>query len=136
MPTSAQLAFVNACLNATAGVLLVLGYLTIRRGQRNTHRKLMLAAFAVSVAFLGSYLTRRGLYGETLYTGTGPLRTVYFAILISHVGLAIVTVPLVLRTLFLAHAQRFDAHRRMARITFPIWLYVSVTGVIVYNMLY
>jgi putative membrane protein len=97
---------------------------------------LMVAAFVVSCLFLASYVTRFALSGDTKFGGEGAIRYVYFALLISHVLLAVAVPPLAIRTLYLAVKKRFDAHRRIARITFPIWLYVSVTGVLVYLMLY
>ncbi|MFW6051157.1 MAG: DUF420 domain-containing protein [Myxococcota bacterium] len=130
------LALLNACLNATAATLLVLAYASIRRGRVQAHRRLMVAALVVSSLFLVSYLTRYGLSGDTPFRGEGWLRPVYFAILISHVLLAMAVVPLVLRTVYLAVRERFADHRRIARITLPIWMYVSVTGVVVYLMLY
>ncbi|MBI4578432.1 MAG: DUF420 domain-containing protein [Planctomycetes bacterium] len=132
----------NACLNATAAVLLVAGYRAIRRGDVRTHRRRMIAAFLVSIAFLTSYVTyhvtrqvHEGV-GHTPFTGPAGLRPAYFALLISHLLLAIVTLPMVVVTLALALRGRFDRHRRLARWTWPIWMYVSVTGVIVYLMLY
>ena len=130
------LAMLNACLNATAGVLLVIAFVMIRKRNVTAHKRLMSGAFVVSCLFLCSYLTRMAIAGDTPFEGTGSIRYVYFAVLISHVILAIAVVPLVLRTLWLAHHERFEAHRRLARWTFPIWLYVSVTGVVVYLMLY
>lgn len=127
---------VNATLNATATVLLGYGYYLIRRKRIEQHRRVMLAAFAVSTIFLICYLVYHFQVGSVKYTGTGPLRAVYLTILLTHVVLA-ATVPfLALRTLYLAWKQRFEQHRRIARITWPIWIYVSITGVIVYLMLY
>jgi len=127
---------VNAALNATSAVLLSLGWLAIRAGRRERHRALMLAALATSALFLASYLTRVALTGTHRFPGTGLLRTAYVAVLGSHTVLAAVALPLVLRTLWLALRGRFDAHRRIARWTLPVWLYVSATGVVVYVMLY
>ncbi len=127
---------VNAALNATSAVLLVLGFRAIRAGRRETHRAFMLAAFASSVLFLVSYVTRIALTGTHRFPGGGALRVAYLAILGSHTLLAALTAPLVLRTLFLAFGERFPAHRRIARLTLPVWLYVSVTGVAVYVLLY
>lgn len=131
---------VNALLNGTASVLLVAGLLAIRRGRRGLHAGLMRAATVVSAAFLASYLhyhfgTQKEL-GPTPFRGTGAWRVAYFVLLATHVVLAIVNLPMVLRVLWLAHRERWDAHKRLARITFPIWLYVSVTGVLVYLALY
>lgn len=126
----------NAALNTTCAALLTLGYLAIRRGNVARHKACMGLAFLTSIVFLASYLTHHALHGSTRFTGTGPVRPLYFAILLTHTVLAVVIVPLVLRTLYLALRGRFDAHRRIARWTLPLWLYVSVTGVIVYWMLY
>ena len=127
---------VNATLNGTSAVLAVLGWRAIRAGDRARHRALMLAAFAASVLFLAAYLTRVALTGTHAFPGTGALRTAYLAILASHTVLAALAAPMVLRTLFLGLRERFPAHRRIARATLPIWLYVSVTGVAVYVLLY
>lgn len=126
----------NALLNATSAALLVAGYLNIRRGRREAHRRLMLAAFATSVVFLTSYLVLRYHAGVTHFTGQGWIRPVYFAILLSHTLLAAGMLPLVLVTLGRALRGRFDLHARIARWTLPVWLYVSVTGVLVYLILY
>ncbi|MHC4836779.1 MAG: DUF420 domain-containing protein [Planctomycetota bacterium] len=130
------LASMNATLNGTAAILLFLGYRAIRNGQRDTHRKLMSSAFLMSALFLVGYLTRMIVFGDKKFEGTGALRPVYFTILISHVILAIISLPLILTTLYRASKEEFERHRKLARITFPMWAYVSVTGVIVYLMLY
>ena len=127
---------VNASLNASAAVLLTAGFLFIRRKRIDAHRACMTAAFTVSALFLVSYLTHHALHGSTRFQGTGPARTLYFAILLSHTLLAVAIVPLALRTLALARRNRIAEHRRIARWTLPLWLYVSVTGVVVYWMLY
>jgi len=127
---------VNATLNATSAVLLFVGYRAIRAKRIARHRMAMQAAFVTSAVFLVSYLTRFYLTGAHRFPGGGWLKIAYFTILFSHMVLAVATVPLVLRTLYLARAARFVEHRKIARITFPIWMYVSVTGVIVYVMLY
>lgn len=127
---------VNALLNACSGVLVFLGWRAIRAGARDVHRKLMLAACASSVLFLASYCTRVALTGTHRFPGTGALRTVYLVVLGSHTVLAALTLPLVLRTVFLSLSSRFPEHRRIARFTFPVWMYVSVTGVLVYVLLY
>lgn len=126
----------TAALNATAAVLLVAGLVAIRGGRRELHRRLMIGAFAASTAFLAVYLLRHGLVGSTRYTGEGALRAVYLGILLSHTVLAVALVPLVLGTLRHSLRGRFPQHRRLARVTLPIWLYVSVTGVVVYLMLH
>lgn len=131
---------VNAVLNGTAAVLLLLGWLAIRAGRRERHARLMVAAFLVSAAFLTSYLyyhlVVQRTTGPVRYRGTGLARSAYLALLLTHVVGAIVNLPMVLRTLFLAHKGAWDRHRRLARRTFPLWLYVSVTGVLVYLVLY
>lgn len=127
---------VNAALNGTCTVLLLIGYVLIRKRKIDAHRVVMVAAFVVSAIFLASYLTYHALHGSTRFTHTGVVRYVYFVTLLTHVVLAAVNLPMVLITLYRAARQQFDKHRRIARWTFPIWLYVSVTGVIVYFMLY
>ena len=129
---------INAVLNASSAVLLVTGRVLIARGRRAAHRAVMLAALATSTLFLVSYLYYHwpGHGGIVYFHGMGWTRTLYFAILISHTILAIVIVPMVLITLARGLREQFDRHRAIARWTFPIWLYVSVTGVIVYFMLF
>jgi uncharacterized membrane protein YozB (DUF420 family) len=126
----------NAVLNATAAGLLVLGWLQIRKGRVAAHRAAMLGALAVSAAFLTSYVVYHAHAGSRPFQGTGPIRAVYFTILITHVVLAAAIVPMVIVTLARALRERFDRHARLARWTLPLWLYVSVTGVLVYLMLY
>ena len=130
------LATTNAVLNALATVLLVAGWVAIARGNWRAHRAAMIAAFVVSAVFLVCYLTYHYLVGHVPFRGQGPVRTVYFAILISHIVLAVFVPILALRMFFLAWKGRWDAHRRLGKITMPIWLYVSVTGVVIYAMLY
>lgn len=127
---------VNAALNTTSAVLLVLGYVLIRRKRISAHRACMLAAVGTSALFLISYLTYHFHHGATRFTGAGAIRVLYFVVLISHTVLATAILPLVMVTVFRALRGRFEAHRRIARWTLPIWLYVSVTGVAVYWMLY
>ena len=127
---------VNASLNALSTILLTAGWVCIRRRQIGRHRAFMLSALATSVLFLTSYLVYHAKVGSVPFPGQGAVRTVYFAILITHVILAATIVPLALITLSRALAGRFDRHRRIARWTLPIWLYVSVTGVVIYLMLY
>jgi uncharacterized membrane protein YozB (DUF420 family) len=127
---------VNATLNAIATVFLVLGWVFIRRGAVQRHRLMMIAALVCSALFLASYLVYHYHAGSRPFTGTGPIRAVYFTILITHVILAMAIVPMVLMTVVHAWRERFDRHRRIARWTLPLWLYVSVTGVLVYLMLY
>jgi putative membrane protein len=131
-----SLAAVNATLNGTAAVLLLCGRLAIARRRTRTHRALMLSAFVVSALFLCSYLTRVALTGTHVDPHRGWLHAAYLAILTTHVLLAILVVPLVVTALVFAFRQRFSRHRTVARWTFPIWLYVSVTGVVVYVVLY
>jgi uncharacterized membrane protein YozB (DUF420 family) len=126
----------NAVLNGTAAVLLVLAWRAIRGGEERRHRALMLAATGVSVLFLTSYLFYHYHHGSTRFTGEGPIRLVYFSILISHTVLAAALVPMVIATLTLALRGRRERHRRIARFTWPAWMYVSVTGVVIYLMLY
>jgi putative membrane protein len=131
-----QLPTLNAALNTFSAVLLCAGYLFIRAKNVRAHRACMLSAFACSALFLVSYLIYHYQVGSVAYKGQGGIRAVYFAILLTHTILATAVVPLALITLYRAWREKFDAHRRIARWTFPIWLYVSVTGVIVYLMLY
>ncbi|NJD09064.1 MAG: DUF420 domain-containing protein [Gemmatimonadetes bacterium] len=126
---------VNATLNATTAVLLAVGYRLIRLGHRRAHRAVMLSAFALSVLFLVSYLWYHAHAGTTRFPGRGWVRPLYFAILLSHTVLAAAIVPLVLVTLTRALRADVSAHRRLARWTLPIWLYVSATGVVIYAML-
>lgn len=128
----------NALLNGIAMVLLSLGLAFIRAGRREAHRRCMLGAFTASIVFLISYVTHKALvHGvHTRIGAEGLLRTAYHAMLLTHVLLAAAIPPLALVTLSRALRERFDAHRRIARITWPIWMYVSVTGVLIYFMLY
>jgi uncharacterized membrane protein YozB (DUF420 family) len=126
----------NAVLNATAAVLLSWGYVMIRRRRVPVHRAVMIAAFVTSTLFLVSYVVYHAQAGSRPFTGHGPIRAVYFTILITHVVLAAAIVPLSLVTLARALRGRYELHRRIARWTLPIWLYVSITGVVVYLMLY
>jgi uncharacterized membrane protein YozB (DUF420 family) len=126
----------NALFNATSAVLAATGWWLIRRRRRDAHRRLMLAAFAASTLFLVGYLTYHFQVGSVRFTGHGVVRTFYLALLLSHTVLAALIVPLVLVTLSRALRGRFEAHRRIARYTIPLWLWVSVSGVVVYWMLY
>lgn len=127
----------NACLNATSGALLACGYFAIRAGKREVHKWFMVSAFWVSVTFLVSYLIYHFRVGKVvLFQGQGWIRPVYFTILISHTILAVVIVPLIVITLRRAWTEKFDKHRAIAKWTLPLWFYVSVTGVIVYLMVY
>lgn len=133
---------INASLNATAAFLLGFGYVAIRRKRVERHKRCMVGAVVVSALFLACYVMYHFLkhqatgQGHTSFQGTGIIRPIYFVLLISHVILAIVNLPMVLITLYFAGKGRFDTHRRVARWTWPIWMYVSVSGVIVYLMLY
>ncbi|MGE5303714.1 MAG: DUF420 domain-containing protein [Alphaproteobacteria bacterium] len=136
MISTAHLPTLNAALNSLSAVLLVIGFLYIRFNNRRAHKTFMLAALACSTLFLVSYLVYHYQVGSVPFKGQGWIRPLYFSILLSHTILAAVVVPLVLITVTRGLRERFDAHRRIARWTFPVWLYVSVTGVVVYWMLY
>ena len=127
---------INAILNGTTALLLVAGYLLILNKKRSIHKKVMLAAFATSITFLISYLYYHAHVGSVPFKGAGFIRPVYFTILISHTILAMAIVPMAIVTLTRALSSRFDKHRKLARLTLPLWIYVSVTGVVVYVMLY
>jgi len=135
-PAVAVLPLVNACLNATSAALLTLGYVFIRRKQVTAHKTCMVSALTVSTLFLVSYVTYHALAGSRPFTGRGVLRLVYFPLLVSHIVLAAAIVPLALTTVYRALRNDFARHVRIARVTLPLWLYVSVTGVVVYWMLY
>jgi uncharacterized membrane protein YozB (DUF420 family) len=126
----------NAILNGTAAVLLLTGYVLIRQGKRDAHKKVMLTAFSVSIVFLISYLIYHSQTGVLHYPHTGPIRTVYFTILFTHTVLAALVPFLAVITLRRGLKGLYVKHKRLARWTFPIWMYVSVTGVVVYLMLY
>lgn len=134
--TVADLPALNASLNALSAILLVTGFGFIRRRQIERHRACMVGALGVSTAFLLSYVVYHAEHGSTPFLGQGWIRPVYFSLLASHVVLAIAVLPLALVTLHRAWRADFARHRRIAAITFPIWMYVSVTGVVVYWMLY
>lgn len=133
--TLADLPTLNAALNATSAVLLLLGWGLILRRKIDAHRRAMLSAFGCSIVFLVSYLVYHFQVGSVKFQGTGAVRTVYFAILLTHTVLAAAVPFLAVITLSRALARRFDRHKRIARWTLPIWLYVSVTGVVVFLML-
>lgn len=134
--TVRDLPTLNATLNGLAALFLLCGFVLIRAGRREAHRRAMLAAVTCSAIFLVSYLVYHAQVGSVRFTRTGPIRTVYLTILLTHTVLAAVILPLVLVTLRRAWRGDFARHRRLARITFPLWAYVSVTGVVVYWMLY
>jgi putative membrane protein len=129
-------AALNATLNGTSAILLAAGYAAIRTGKREAHKRFMISAFVVSCVFLASYLVYHYRVGHVPFPGHGLIRTVYFVLLFSHVTLAFVIVPLILITLRRAWTEKFDRHRAIAKWTLPLWFYVSVTGVIVYWMVY
>lgn len=126
----------NATLNGIAGAFLLLGFYFIRRGQIERHRRSMLAAFTTSTLFLISYVIYHANVGSRPFTGVGPIRLVYFTILITHIILAAAIVPMALLTLKRGLVRDDARHRRIARITWPVWMYVSITGVMIYLMLY
>ena len=138
----ADLPAVNACLNGLSAVFLTAGYYFIRRKDQNAHRNCMIAAFAASALFLACYLTYHGYLayylhqGPTVFRNPAGFRPVYLAILLTHSLLAVVIVPLTLITLRRALQQRFELHKKVARWTWPLWMYVSVTGVLIYLLLY
>jgi putative membrane protein len=127
---------VNATLNATSGVLLLIGYVLIRARRIDLHRKVMIAAFAASALFLVCYVIYHAQVGNVRFTRQGFVRPVYFTILITHVSLAFLVLPLAIVTLSRGLSAKYQMHRRIARWTLPIWMYVSVTGVLVYVLLY
>ncbi|MGC4048754.1 MAG: DUF420 domain-containing protein [Paludibaculum sp.] len=126
----------NACLNSLSAILLVIGYVLIRRRNFDAHKKVMLAAFTTSTLFLISYLTYHFQVGSVRFQHPGAIRTVYLTILLTHTILAAAVAPMAIITLYRAWNGQLARHRKLARITLPIWLYVSVTGVVVYLMLY
>ena len=129
------LPFVNAFFNSVSAAAIVMGVRAIRGGRRDVHQRWMFTALASSAVFLVSYVIYHALHGDSRFLGQGVVRPIYFAILISHILLSIVALPMVLSTFYLSLSGRFSAHRRLARWTFPIWLYVSITGVVVFGML-
>jgi uncharacterized membrane protein YozB (DUF420 family) len=129
-------AALNACLNGASALLLACGYIAIRRGKMMVHKRFMISAFVVSSIFLASYLVYHYRVGHVVFQGQGWIRPIYFTLLLTHTLLAIVIVPMVLMTLRRAWLARFDRHRLIARWTLPLWFYVSVTGVIVYLLVY
>jgi putative membrane protein len=125
----------NASFNSLSALCLILGYINIRRGNRTAHKRCMLTATVFSALFLVSYVTYHAFHGDTKFPGHGWIRPTYFFILISHIGLSMVALPLILAALWYGLRSQFRFHKRIARWTFPIWLYVSVTGVIVFVVL-
>ncbi len=126
---------VNAGLNACAAVLLVLGFRAIKQRKEDLHRKLMITAFCVSALFLLSYVYYHSLQGDTKFLGEGWIRPVYFVILISHILLSMVMLPMILSSLFFGLTDKRQSHRKVAKFTLPVWLYVSITGVIIFFLL-
>ena len=132
-----DLPLVNACLNGLTTILLLGGFAAVKTGHKGLHQKLMVAAFCTSSLFLACYLAHKVIVHKISYfPDLGWIRTFYLILLLSHTILAAVNLPLIIRTIYLAATGRFDEHRRLARWTFPVWMYVSVTGVLVYLMLY
>ncbi len=133
---TASLPGVNAALNATTLTLVSLGVLAIRSGRRSLHIALLVAALAAGAVFLSSYVTYHYFEGDTPYPGGGFLRPVYFTVLITHIVASAVALPLILTSVLLAVSRRFATHRRWARVTAPVWVYVSLSGLVVYAMLH
>ena len=129
------LPMLNAFLNGTTSVLLVAGFIAIKNGKKETHKRIMLTALVLSVLFLLSYVKYHALTESTPFGGEGTIKTIYLFILLTHIVLAIVIVPLVLISFIRALSSKFDKHKKIARITLPLWLYVTVTGVVVYLMI-
>ncbi len=125
----------NAVLNTCCTIALLFGLYFIRRRKITAHRNSMFTAFLFSSLFLVAYITNHAMHGDMRFVGQGPVRTLYFALLISHIVLSVVALPMILITFYLSLSGRFPLHRKLARFTYPVWLYVSVTGVIVYAML-
>lgn len=127
---------INACLNGTSAILVIAGLIAIKQQKVKLHKVLMMSGFAVSAVFLASYLSHHAMFGSTKFTAQGWPRTAYFAILLSHTILAVVNLPMILTTTYMGVMGKLERHKRLARWTWPIWVYVSVTGVVVYLMLY
>lgn len=134
--TVQDLPTLNASLNTVAAILLLSGYIAIKKGQRELHKKIMVSALVVSAAFLTSYLIYHYHVPSKKFPDLGWIKTVYLLILIPHIILAAVMVPMILKTFWHAFRGEWEKHKKIAKVTFPIWMYVSVTGVIVYFMLY
>ncbi len=137
-PGASDLSFlpaVNASLNALAALLLVAGYAAIKRRDRQLHKRLMVSAFCASSLFLIGYVAYHYVHGDTKFTGEGAIRIVYFSVLVSHVLLSMAIVPMALASFYYAYQARFASHTKVTRVLLPIWLYVSITGVVIYFML-
>ncbi len=126
---------VNAALNATAASFIVAGYVAIKRRRPDVHRYMMVSAFFASSLFLVGYIVYHYVHGDTRYPGTGPIRTIYLSMLLSHIALSAVVLPLTLASFFFALRQNFASHRKVVKFALPIWLYVSVTGVLIFFFL-
>jgi putative membrane protein len=125
----------NALFNTISATLLSLGYIYIKKGRRRTHMKLMISAFISSSLFLVGYIIYHTFHGDTRFTGTGIIRPVYFVVLITHILLSAVVVPMILSSFYFALSGKFATHRKISRFTFPVWMYVSVTGVLIFALL-
>ena len=134
--TISDLPLLNACFNTASAILLSAGYIFIKRGNQIAHRNCMISALVTSTLFLISYLTYHAFAGRTVFAHPAWFRPIYLGILLTHTVLAAVIVPLVLITVTFAFRGRFERHKRIARWTWPIWMYVSVTGVVIYLLLY
>lgn len=128
-------ATVNACINSAVSVLLVLGYVLVRQQKYEAHKNVMFVAIALSAGFLVTYIAHHLFAGETKFGGEGPIRTIYLVLLTSHIILAAIILPVILFTAYRSLTGEFGKHKKIARYTFPLWLYVSVTGVIVYLLI-
>ena len=135
LPFVQHLSIVNALLNGSSAIFIILGVRSIQRGKKKKHQRSMLIALLLSSLFLISYIIYHHFHGDTKFLGQGLIRPVYFFILITHIALSVIALPIVLITFAFAFLSKFVSHRRIARYTFPIWLYVSVTGVLVYLIL-
>ena len=130
-----RLPALNAFLNTATATLLIFGYMAIKRGNRKKHIRFMLSAVVTSMLFLISYIVSHHYHGDTKFLTHGIIRPIYFFILISHIALSVIQVPLILLTLYRAHRGDYINHKKVARITFPVWLYVSITGVLIFIFL-
>lgn len=126
-----QLPYLNATFNSISAICLVAGLRAILKGNPEQHKRWMLSAFVASACFLVSYIVYHSFHGDTKFLGQGLIRPIYFTMLISHIGLSVVALPLIFTTFYFSLTQRFALHKKLARITFPLWLYVSVTGVLI-----
>ncbi|WDE99096.1 DUF420 domain-containing protein [Lentisphaera profundi] len=131
-----DLPLINACLNFISATLLVCGFVAIKKKNKELHKKLMISAFCTSALFLSSYLYYHFTAGHLLFQGVGTVKTIYFIILIPHILLAMIMLPMILMTFFFIFRGQVISHKKIARFTFPVWLYVSVTGVILYLYMY